>query len=401
MGAILVDKNKCNLCGECIRVCPFGAIDEIDGSMEINAACKMCKICIKQCPQEAMEYTQEQKTFVNKNEWVGILVYVEHIDGEIHPITYELIGKALELSRKINHPIYCLMVGSNIVEKASELLKYGVEKVFVYDHVELMYYAVDVYANAFEDCIKRIKPSIVLVGGTSVGRSLAPRVSTRFKTGLTADCTKLDVKENTDLDQIRPAFGGNIMAHIVTSNSRPQFATVRYKVMDEALCSDTISGRVERFYLEGEKLSSGIKVLKVVPKAKEIGITEAEILVVAGRGVREQKDLILIEDFANVLGGQVAVTRPLVENGWASYTKQIGLSGRTVKPKLIITCGVSGAIQFSASMNASQTIMAINKDNKAPIFKISHYGIVGDLYEIIPKLIRKIEGGEAICDIKE
>lgn len=394
MGVLSIHHEKCNLCGTCIKACPFNAMGINEQKLEINAACKMCKICIKSCPLGAITFAEEQKNQVNKEEWKGIMVFVEHMDGAIHPVTLELIGKARELSAKIGHPVYGVFIGSHIVQKARELLYYGVDKVFTYDNEELKHFRVDVYANAFEDCIHRIKPSIVLVGATSIGRSLAPKLATRFRTGLTADCTVLDVKPNTDLVQIRPAFGGNIMAQIATPNTRPQFATVRYKVMDQAECVTHPSGVVVECSLDPLKLKSGIEILKVVHKEKQPGITDAEVIVAAGRGVKDQKDLAMLQELAAALGGQLAVTRPMVEAGWAPYTRQIGLSGRTVKPRLIITCGISGAVQFTASMKSAETIFAINKDKNAPIFKVAHYGIVGDLYEIVPKLLEKVKGEE-------
>ena len=402
MGVLHVNQDKCNLCGECVAACPFRAIEIIEQRLEINAGCKTCKICIKKCPNSAIALIDEKRSAINKDEWSGILVFVEHMEGEIHPVTYELIGKARKLADKIKQQVYCIFMGSGINSKASELLYYGVDKVFVYNYEELKHFRVDLYANTFEDCIRKLKPCIILVGATSIGRSLAPRLSTRFRTGLTADCTRLDVRDNTDLIQIRPAFGGNIMAQIITPNSRPQFATVRYKVMDQAECVDNPRGTVEESFLDESRLKSKIKVLQVLHKEKLPGISEAEILVVAGRGVKNQKDLAMLEEMAALLKGQLAVTRPLVEAGWAPYTKQIGLSGRTVKPKLIITCGISGAVQFTASMNSSECILAINKDKNAPIFKVAHYGIVGDLYEIVPGLIEKIKAeGKVLCSIKK
>ncbi|WHH58020.1 FAD-binding protein [Petroclostridium sp. X23] len=392
MGVLSVNNHKCDLCGICVEACPFAAVEINDHRVEFNAACKMCKVCIKRCPKGAIAFIDEHRASISKEDWKGVMVYVEHLEGEIHPVTMELIGKAKQLADKINHPVYCVFIGSNIENEAHKLLYYGIDKVFVYDDEELKFFKVDVYANAFEDCINKVKPSIVLVGGTSIGRSLAPRVSTRFRTGLTADCTGLDVRPNTDLVQVRPAFGGNIMAQIVTPNSRPQFATVRYKVMDQEPRKDKASGTVEVFSLNEAQLESNIRVKKVFHKEKEQSISDAEVLVVAGRGVKSQKDLSMLEELAALLGGQMAVTRPLVEAGWAPYTKQIGLSGRTVKPKLIIMCGVSGAIQFTACMNTSERIVAINKDKNASIFKIAHYGMVGDLYEIVPSLIEKIKG---------
>lgn len=401
MGTIFVNGSKCDLCGKCVEACPFNAISITGNMVEINAACKVCRLCIKRCPLGAIEFVADERPLVKKEEWKGILVYVEHIGGEIHPVTRELIGKARELAGKIGHPVFAVFIGYRIFGKAEELLAYGVDKVFVYDYEQLAYFKADNYANVFEDCIRRTKPSIVLVGATSIGRSLAPRLSTRFRTGLTADCTVLDVRNNTDLVQIRPAFGGNIMAQIITRNNRPQFATVRYKVMNPADCVSDPKGTIEKCLVDKSLLDSRIKVLNVRKKEKEPDITDAEVLVAAGRGIKDKKDLALVEELAELLGGQMAVTRPLVEEGWAHYTRQIGLSGRTVKPKLIITCGISGAVQFAAGMKSSENIIAINKDRNAPIFKIAHYGIVGDLYEVLPALIARIKEEEReLCGIK-
>lgn len=428
---LVINSKKCTLCGECVKVCPFNAMEMKENKVEITAACKMCSLCLKNCPTKAIMSADGVREAADISMWKGIMVFVENIDkyGEnssgpnndnsednddgylkyegrkceentkIHPVTIELIGKAKELASKINHPVYCVFIGHKIAQKASELLEYGVDKVFVYDHEEFKYYREDLYSNAFEDCINKVKPSIVLIGATSIGRSLAPRLSTRFRTGLTADCTVLDVRENSDLVQIRPAFGGNIMAQIVTQYTRPQFATVRYKVMERAqkikkedaehLLDENLK-HIEMCKLPKSKMKSRINLLKVIPKEIQPSISEAEIIVAGGRGLKDKKDLDMLEELASLLEGQVAVSRPLVEAGWAPYTKQIGLSGRTVRPRLIITCGISGAVQFTACMNTSQCIIAINKDKDAPIFKTAHYGVVGDLYEIIPMLCDKI-----------
>ena len=402
MAVLAIYEKKCSLCGSCVKACPFGALKIIGQKVEVNASCKMCRICIKNCPGKAITLIDEARAVIDKNEWKGVLVFVEHIDGVVHPVTLELIGKARELAAKIHHPVYCLFMGSGISGEAENLLNYGVDKVFSYDDEKLRYYRSDLYANVFEDCIKKIKPSIVLVGATSIGRSLAPRVAVRFRTGLTADCTGLDLRDNTDLVQTRPAFGGNIMARIITPNSRPQFATVRYKVMDKAFCTKNPLGAIVRMPINKSILKSNIHVLQVTPKEKLPSISDAEILVAGGRGLKEQKDLALLEELATRLGGLVAVSRPLVEAGWTPYTKQIGLSGRTVKPRLIITCGISGAVQFTSSMNMSGYIFAINKDKNAPIFKVAHYGIVGDLYEVVPRLIERLKTEDnSLCSIRK
>jgi electron transfer flavoprotein alpha subunit len=397
MGRLVVHNEKLNSQNieELINICPFGAMQEKDGKIEVTAACKMCKLCVKKGPKGVMEFVEDKVQKIDKSKWRGIAVYVDHVEGNIHPVTYELIGKAKELAAKINQPVYAVFVGYDIKDKASELLHYGIDEAFVYDYEELKDFRIEPYTAALEDFINKIKPGTFLVGATTVGRSLAPRVAARFRTGLTADCTILDMRENTDLVQIRPAFGGNIMAKILNPNHRPQLATVRYKVMDAACRADGISGKVTVASIDKNKLKSGISVIKVIKKVVEEDISEADVIVAAGRGVKSEKDMNMIKELANLLGAQVATTRPLIEAGWADAKKQIGLSGRTVKPKLIITCGVSGAVQFVAGMNNSDTIISINTDPKAPIFDVAHYGIVGDLYDILPKLIENIKNGNA------
>jgi len=374
-----------------IKICPFGALEIKDGTVDVNGACKMCKLCVRKGPEGAAEVVEDQVKAIDKSAWKGIAVYVDHEDGVIHPVTLELIGKARELADKINHPVYCIFIGSQIGDKAQELLHYGVDNVYIYDHEALKHFKIDAYTSAFEDFINNVKPTAILVGATNVGRQLAPRVAARFRTGLTADCTVLDIKENTDLVQIRPAFGGNIMAEIQTPNARPQLATVRYKVMNAPERNNEAKGEAIVCDLSNVVLESDIDVIDVVTKVKEKFIENADVLVVAGRGVKSQDDLNMLKELAELLGGELACTRPLIEMGWLDAKKQIGLSGRTVRPKLIITCGVSGSVQFTAGMNNADMIIAINKDDKAPIFKIAHYGIVGDLYEIIPRLIAKVK----------
>ena len=377
---------------ELIKICPFGAMEVQDGDVVINAACKMCQLCVKKGPKGAVEYVEDKKKpEIDKSAWKGIAVYADHVDGNIHPVTYELIGKAKEMAAVTKQEVYVLFMGKNIQEKSREILHYGADKVFVYDKEELARFQIEPYTAVFEDFIKTVKPSSILVGATTVGRQLAPRVAARMKTGLTADCTILQMNENTDLSQIRPAFGGNIMAHIKTPNHRPQIATVRYKIMNAPKRSEKETGEIISCDIDRKKLTSHVEVLDILPKEKETFIENSDVLIVAGRGVKKEEDLKLLKELADLLGGQVACTRPMAESGWLEAKYQIGLSGRTVRPKLIITCGVSGAIQFVAGMNHSDTIFAINNDPKAPIFKSAHYCLIGNLYEILPKLIAKIK----------
>ncbi len=391
MSTLSIDYVKCSMCKKCIEVCPFNAIDDKGDKLEFNANCKVCKICIKQCPEEAISLEEVVKEKVDKDKYKGILVFAEQVEGKIHPVTRELIGKGQELARKLGHPTNVVCIGHNIQAQAAKLLKYGVDNVFVCDHQELKDFRIEPYTAVMEDVIKKANPNIVLVGATSIGRSLAPRVAVRFHTGLTADCTVLNIKDNGDLVQIRPAFGGNIMAQIVTPNNRPQLATVRYKVMEPAAEVDSPKGALVKWDMSSLNLASRIKVLNIIKKAQEDSIADADVIIAGGRGFKKKEDLNLLHELASLLRGQIAVTRPLIEAGWGEYHRQIGLSGRTVRPKLIITAGISGAVQFIAGMKGADHIFAINTDENAPIFNVAHYGIVGDLYDILPGLISMIK----------
>ncbi|MDD3832824.1 MAG: electron transfer flavoprotein subunit alpha/FixB family protein [Oscillospiraceae bacterium] len=380
-----------------IECCPFHAMEIVDGDVQINAACKMCKLCVNKSKNGEVEYL-EDKVAVDKSQWSGICVYVDYEDGDIHPVTFELIGKARELAEKSGQSVFCLLLGSDVGTAAEALLHYGVDAVFVYDTPRLGHFQIEPYTAAFEDFVNRNKPSVILVGATPVGRQLAPRLAARLRTGLTADCTVLDILDNTDLVQIRPAFGGNIMAQIITPNHRPQLATVRYKVMNAPVCTAQASGKIVSCSIDEKMLSSNIRVLSVRHKEKTRSLEQVEVLVAAGRGVKKKEDLALLQTLAELLGGELACTRPLAEAGWLDGGRQIGLSGRTVRPKLIIACGVSGAVQFSAGMKSADKIIAINKDEKAPIFSVAHIGLVGDLYDIVPRLIEKLQQGGEGCD---
>ena len=373
-----------------IKLCPFGAIEYKNGELHPNAACKMCKLCVKKGPEGAAYIVEHEKEAVDKSLWQGICVYAEQVRGKVHPVAYELIGKARELVKVTNQKVYCLMIGHNCDASANDLLRYGVDEVFVYDDEALEHFKIEPYTAVFENYINNNKPSAILVGATPVGRQLAPRVAARFRTGLTADCTVLQMDENTDLQQIRPAFGGNIMAQIHTPNNRPQMATVRYKIFEKAQPVEKITGKITHCSLDGINLKSRINVISVDDKPPVKSIENAEIIVAVGRGFKKVEDIEMAKTLAKKLGAEIACTRPLVENGTFDAKCQIGLSGRTVRPKLIITLGISGAVQFAAGMNNSDYIIAVNSDPKASIFKIAHCGIVGDIYKIVPQLIERL-----------
>lgn len=373
------------------EVCPFGAITYQDGKLDISSACKMCKICTKKS-DGIITYEEEVKATVDKSQWNGICVYVDHCGKKIHRVTYELCGKACELAKVTGHPVYALVIGTDLGDSVNQLLCYGVDKVFVYDDPAYQEFRIEPYTAAFCDFIDKVKPSSILVGATNLGRQLAPRVAARCRAGLTADCTVLEMKENTDLVQIRPAFGGNIMAQIISPDTRPQFCTVRYKVFNEPQPKEA-KGEIVNLAVAPEQLTSAISVLSSVDKPKDIDISEADVIVAVGRGAMSESLREQAKELADLLGGVVACTRPLVEGNLFDAKHQIGLSGRTVKPKFIICLGISGAVQFAAGMKASDCIVAINTDLAAPIFDVAHYAVVGDVNEILPRMIAQIKEG--------
>ena len=379
-----------------IALCPFAAIDVQDGRLNIGAGCRLCKLCVTRGPQGVITWEEEETPKLDKSEWTGIAVFAERRGESIHPVTLELLGKAAELVKVTGHPIYALAIGSQMADIANELLHYGADKVFVYDDAAFEQFSISPYANAFYDFIRRVRPSSVLVGATNIGRSLAPRVAARCGAGLTADCTVLQMREDTDLVQIRPAFGGNIMAQIISPNARPQFCTVRYKVFTSPWRMEQAKGEIVHVPVDTQMLASGTTVLEVVKKPAEVDLSEAEIIVAAGRGLKSANDMQLIKALAELIGARIAGTRPLIEAGWLDAKRQIGLSGRTVKPRLLIAVGISGAVQFTAGMKGADCIVAINSDEHASIFDVAHYGLVGDLYEIVPMLIAGIREGRYV-----
>lgn len=372
-------------------LCPFGAINysQAEG-LSIGMGCKLCKLCVKKS-DGAITFEEETVHKVDKNQWKGVLVFCEHFHGKIHNVTFELLGKARELASVNGQKVLALMIGSGIAEKAKELFCYGADEVYVYDNPALNDFLIEPYTNVFYSFIQEIRPSSILVGATNVGRSLAPRVAARLHTGLTADCTSLEMTKDTDLVQIRPAFGGNIMARIMTPNHRPQFCTVRYKIFSKPERMECNRNPVV-MPVTKDMLVSHAEILDIELKPEDVDISEAEVIVQCGRGVKSKADLAMVQELADLLGARMACTRPLVENNWFDSKHQIGLSGRTVKPKLLICIGVSGAVQTVAGMKGSDLIIAINSDPDAPIFDVAHYGYVGDLYEIVPRLIAKIKG---------
>jgi electron transfer flavoprotein alpha subunit len=365
-------------------LCPFGAISYEDGLLQISAACKMCRICTGK-GKGIITFVPDEAAALCKPDWKGITVYAEQ-----HPVSLELIGKAKELAGVTHHPVQALVIGHRTGQWADKLLRCGADAVYVADSPALEHFLVEPYSNVFEDYIRAVRPSAVLIGATAPGRILAPRVAARFQTGLTADCTVLEMNPDTDLVQIRPAFGGNIMAKIITARHRPQFCTVRYRIFSAPDAITSPAGRIIPLDIEPSRLTSRTTLLEVSEKPRDIDISEAEALVAVGRGAMNKTGLSLARELADLLGARMACTRPLIEGGMFDPRCQIGLSGRTVKPRLIMTIGISGSVQFAAGMRNSDFIVAINQDRRAPIFDIAHEGFVGDLYDILPKLNKRL-----------
>ncbi|RLE68455.1 MAG: electron transfer flavoprotein subunit alpha/FixB family protein [Thermoprotei archaeon] len=323
----------------------------------------------------------------------GILIYAEVESGRIHPVAFELLGKAREIGEKISGQAWSIILGHEIKDLASELIQYGADKVFVYDHPTLREFDVIRYKEILVNFVKKFNPEIFLIGATPLGRSLAPRVAASLRTGLTADCIDLRIDENGDLIQIRPAFTGNILAHIKTK-SRPIMATVRYRVMEIPEKDPSRSGEIVEMEVP-EIGETGLRMLEKVEE-RRVNLAEADIIVAGGRGLKSKDDLKMLEELASLLGGVVGVSRPLVDEGWISKDHQVGFSGNTVKPKLYIACGISGSPQHLAGMRDSEIIVAINVDPSAPIFRYADYGVVGDLYEVLPRLMKILKKCQGI-----
>lgn len=322
-----------------------------------------------------------------KEKWSGIFVYIECFQGSIRPVSLELLGEALRLSEMNGERIYAAAIGAEMEQVRKALLECPAAEIFLYETEDE--YTPQFYEEILVQCIQEVRPSIVLIGGTKEGRALAPRAAAAFRTGLTADCTSLSIDEQGNLVQTRPAFGGNVMASIVTESARPQFATVRPGMMAAA---EQRKKTAPVFHLQSmENKGSAVSIVGVEKAEEKESVTDQEVLVVAGRGIRKKEDLSLLRELADLLGGRLASSRALVEKGWMKPEEQIGLSGNTVSPEYMITFGVSGTVQFMSGMKYTKNIIAVNTDPDARIFEIAHYPVCGDLYEIVPELMERLK----------
>lgn len=400
--AVKVIEMKCIGCGKCVRVCPFDAINMIDKKAKINEKCTACGQCIEACPVDAIE-KEEQKYRaggVNVDLYRGVWVFAEQRDGNLLNVAIELVGEGRKIANALQTKLTAVLLGKDVDNLAEKLVKFGADTVLYADHDLLNVYTTEGYTKVIDEMIRERKPEIMLIGATNIGRDLGPRISARVHTGLTADCTKLDVDlENRRLMQTRPAFGGNLMATIICPDHRPQMSTVRPGVMEKAKFDANRTGEIIKITPDLSSDDIRAKVLEVVKGGKaEVQLEESKIIVSGGRGLGNTEGFKLIEDLANKLGGVVGASRATVDAGWIDHGHQVGQTGKTVRPTLYIACGISGAIQHLAGMQESKVIVAINKDAEAPIFKVADYGIVGDVYEILPELIAALDNVDDIMD---
>jgi len=326
-------------------------------------------------------------------EYKGVWVLGEQRRGHILPVTYELLGKARELADKLGVEVSCLLLGSKVKDKAQELIHRGADKVYVVDDPRLEHLLEEPYTRIASDLVKKHCPEILLLPATSPGRSLSSRLAVELKVGLTADCIGLDINlEDRCLLQTKPAFGGSFITTVVSKKHRPQMASVRQKSMKEAVCDPQRKGVIEVLELNDSFFASRVKVLNVVDEgAATINIMDANVIVSGGRGIAKAENFKMLEELAKVLNGAVGASRAAVDEQWIPYSHQVGQTGKTVSPKIYIACGISGQIQHLVGMQSADTIIAINKDASAPIFKVANYGIVGDVLEVVPLLTKRIQ----------
>lgn len=403
--SIKVLQDKCTGCTLCVKGCPFAAITMVElaavggakpkKKADINLdVCTLCGACVTTCKFNAIELKKELSAAKDLSAYKNVWVFAEQREGKIQSIAYELLSEGRKLAADLKCELAAVLCGDqNIEEEVAHLFHYGANKVYLIIHPELKHYHTEPYTRAIAEIVTKHKPEIFLLGATTQGRDLAARLAIRVGAGLTADCTGLAIDpEKKILQQTRPAFGGNIMATIVSPNHRPQMSTVRPKVFKKIPLDQPVAGQVIKFNPVLNKEDLIVKLLDIVQdESVKVNLAEAEIIVSGGRGIVDAKNFALLEELASLLGGAVGASRATVDAGWISAHHQVGQTGKTVSPKLYIACGISGKIQHLVGMQSSDIIIAINKDPDAPIFKVATYGIVGDVLEIVPLLIKKLK----------
>lgn len=387
--AIVVNKEKCKGCTLCMKNCPFNAIT-MDGKLAvIGDACTGCGQCVEACPFDAISKTEEGAVGVDITQYHNVWVFAEQREGKLMGVSIELLGEGRKLADAVGCQLCAVLCGDKVEGLVDELFAYGAEKVYLADAPELATYTSDAYTKAIMEAIEAYKPEIVLLGATHIGRDLGPCLAVQCNTGLTADCTKLEIDPETKgIMQTRPAFGGNLMATIVCPHHRPQMSTVRPGVMDKAVKVEGRKGELIRLHPAFTPADLRQKILDIVKNVGEaVSLTDAKVIVSGGAGLGGPDGFQLLQKLADRLGGTVGASRAAVDAGWIDHSHQVGQTGTTVKPKIYFACGISGAIQHLAGMQNSDIIVAINKNENAPIFEVADYGLVGDLYKVIPAIL--------------
>jgi Electron transfer flavoprotein, alpha subunit len=394
MPLLEIDKDKCIGCGGCIDACPFGALSLVDNMVVVNDKCTACGACLLACPVHALNLPQErpQEAAENLAAYSGVWVWVEQFNGRTGGISVEMLGQGRKLADQRKVALTACVLGHNVEHITKAAISFGADRVFWVDDPSLAVYSTAPYASTLINLVREYKPEIFLLGASSRGRDLAGSVASVIYTGLTADCTGLEIDQELGLLlQTRPAFGGNIMATIICPNHRPQMATVRYRVFEMPIADSQRQGHVIaiKTAMSAEQITT--HVVDFILEKDEVNLADAHVIVSGGRGVGGPSGFETIRKLAELLGGAVGSSRSAVDAGWISYAHQVGQTGRTVRPDLYIACGISGQIQHLAGMKTSKVIVAINKNPDAPIFNIANYGIVGDLFQVVPALTEQFK----------